>query len=83
MSCGKETKLLIIYLICVALWIKMLWGIRKRPDHQKTWFWPFFVIGLLCSVIFWPGLLVLSGVYWYKAGRIPPVDGIENGSPFS
>ena len=43
----------------------------------------FLAIGLLCSVIFWPGLLVLSGVYWYKAGRIPPVDGIENGNPFS
>ena len=75
--------MLIIYLMCVALWIKMLWDIRKRPDHQKTWFWPFFVIGLICSVVFWPGLLVLSGVYWYKAGRIPPADGAENTNPFS
>ena len=39
--------MLIIYLICVAIWIKLLWDIRKRPDHQKTWFWPFFVIGLI------------------------------------
>tara|TARA_B110000438_G_C15629530_1_gene570340 strand:- start:576 stop:785 length:210 start_codon:yes stop_codon:yes gene_type:complete len=65
----------------VAFWIKMLFNVRKRPDHQKTWFWPLLVVGVICSFVFWPGLLVLSGVYWYKAGRIPPVSNGEDLGP--
>ncbi len=63
----------------------MLWKIWKRPDHRKSWFWPLFGIGII-SFLLPPGwfvVILLSAFYWYKAGRIPPSDGVENSNPFN
>ena len=74
----------IIWFVGIAFWIKFLLDIRKRPDLKKSWFLPFLIIGFVCALLgIGIGLLVLCGVYWYKAGRISPSDGAENSTPFN
>ena len=72
-------------IIILALLLFTLWKTWKRPEHRKAWFWPLFVIGVIFIVVpqIWIIVVVQIGVYWYKAGRVPPIDGAENSNPFN